>query len=254
MPGVGVETLSDHALIPVEAIPDTIDHLALWRTRVEPGTAAAYGSEHPAQEVSVAYVENGAITFERDGDTTVWRGDGRAEAAPVGTPYSLGSGDTSLEWDSESAFSFEVPAEEGLVILFVGMGDSIEPAEQQQQPPEVSVELFAYIFPEQADLERLLSQPLGVSFERVTLDPGAQLVLGRDEVPMISFIRLESGKLKYDEVPADEVSQADPDFTLWSGDTWTGQTPAAGNVHVLRNEGEEPAVALAVMLSHASQD
>ena len=86
----------------------------------------------------------------------------------------------------------------------------------------------------------------------ITLEPGAQLVLGRDEVPMLSFIRLESGKLKYDEVPADEVSQADPDFTLWSGDTWTGQTPAAGNVHVLRNEGDEPAVALAVTLSHAS--
>jgi hypothetical protein len=254
MPGVRVETLSDHALIPVEAIPEMIDHLALWRTWVEPGTTGELGSEHPSQGIKVAYVESGAVTLERDGDTTLWRGDGSVEAAPAGTPYSLGSGDTSLERDGTSSFSFEVPAEDGVVILYVGMSDSIEPAEAQQQPPGVSPEVLAYVFPDQADLEHLLSRPIGVSFERVTLDPGAQLVLGLDEVPMLSFIRLESGKLKYDEVPATEVSQADPDFTLWSGDTWTGQTPAAGNVHVLRNEGDEPAVALAVVLSHVSED
>ena len=77
-------------------------------------------------------------------------------------------------------------------------------------------------------------------------------MLGPDDVPMLSFIWLESGRLRSGSAAADEVSRADLERTLPEGSAWRQETPPAGTVHVLRNENDQPAVGIAAVLSHPS--
>jgi hypothetical protein len=119
-------------------------------------------------------------------------------------------------------------------------------------PPGADWRLLDYIFPLGATAEDWFSAPIAVSYQRITWEPGAQLVLGPEEVPMLSFIWLESGTLKSGELALDEVSGAELSGTVPTGWTWRQETPPDGTVYVLRNGGDEPAVGIAAVLSHPS--
>ena len=164
---------------------------------------------------------------------------------------SASAGDTVLFYNGAAAMAFENGPDE-YVSFFVGAGNSHSQETPQVGPPGSEWRHLDYIFPPRETAEAWFSAPIAVTYERITWEPGAQLVLGSDEVPMLSFIWLESGELKYREVPADEAPKRILNFRLPSGGTWRGLPPADGNVHVLRNEGNEPTVAVGVTLSHAS--
>jgi len=249
--GVTVEVLSDVGVVPLDAFPEDADHVAYARLSVQPGLSGEVGSGQPQEYSSLEYVDEGASIATSAERSRIWRADGTIEDIPAGVASSAGAGDTLLSYDGAAAMAFENGPDE-YVSFFVGAGNSRNKAEPQVDHPGAEWRLLDYIFPEPPTVAEWFSAPIAVTYERITWEPGAQLVLGPDEVPMVSFIWLESGELKYREVPADEASQAALNFMLLSGGTWTGQPPADGNVHVLRNEGDEPTVAMGVTLSHAS--
>jgi hypothetical protein len=249
--GATVEVLSDVGVIPLEAIPQDADHVTYARVSVEPGVSGEVGSGQPQRWASLEYVVAGASSATIAGRSRIWRTDGTIEDIPAGVASTASTGDTMLTYDGAAAMAFENGPDE-YVSFLVLPGNSRDQADPQVSPPGSEWRLLDYTFPGSPTVAEWFSAPIAVTYERITWEPGAQLVLGPDEVPMLSFIWLESGELKYREVPADEVSQADLNFRLLSGGTWTGQPPADGDVHVLRNEGDQPAVAMGVTLSHAS--
>jgi len=249
--GVTVEVLSDVGVIPLEAIPVDADHVSYARISSDPGVSGEVGSGQPQAWANLEYVDEGASSATVAERSRIWRADGSVEDIPAGVASSVSAGDTVLCYDGAAAMAFENGPDE-YVSFFVGAGNSRAQAQPQVSPPGSEWRLLDYIFPPLKTAEAWFSAPIAASYERITWEPGAQLVLGSGEVPMLSFIWLESGELKYREVPADEASDASLNYRLVSGGTWTGQPPADGNVHVLRNEGDVPAVAMGVTLSHAS--
>jgi hypothetical protein len=246
-----VEVLSDVGVIPLEAIPEDADHVTFARISTDPGVSGEVGSGQPQQWANLEYVDEGVSIATIAERSRIWRADGTIEDIPAGVASSASEGDTLLSYNGAAAIAFENGPDEW-VSFFLGAGNSRAQADPQVGPLGSEWRHLDYIFPPRATAEAWFSAPIAVSYERTTWEPGAQLVLGSDEVPMLSFIWLESGELQYREVPADEVSQANLNFRLPLGGTWRGLPPADGNVHVLRNEGDQPAMAMGVTLSHAS--
>ena len=247
-----VEVLSDVGVIPLEAIPEDADHVTYARLSLEPGVSGQVGSAQPQEWANLEYAVAGSIRSTWTTPVRVWQVDGSVVDYPAGTPQEGYAGEVALFYNGGAANVFENPGADEYVSFFVGAGNSHSQETPQVGPSGSEWRHLDYIFPARETAEAWFSAPIAVTYERITWEPGAQLVLGSDEVPMLSFIWLESGELKYREVPADEVSQADLNFRLPSGGTWRGLPPADGNVHVLRNERDQPAVAMGVTLSHAS--
>ena len=248
-----VEVLSDVGVIPLEAIPEDADHVTYARISAEPGVSGQVGSAQPQEWANLEYTQSGTISSTWDIPVRVWQLDGSVVDYPAGTPQKAHAGEVALFHNGGAAVVFENTGPDEAVSFFVGVGNSRDQETPQVGPPGTEWRILDFVFPYPTLAEAWFSAPIAVSYERITWEPGAQLVLGTDEVPMLSFIWLESGELKYREMPADEASRADINFTLWTGDTWTGRTPADGHVHVLRNEGDVPAVGTGVTLSHVSK-
>ena len=247
-----VEVLSDVGVIPLEAIPDDADHVTYARISVEPGISGGGPGNYPQSWSNLEYVSSGTLSATPETNRVFWRADGSVEESPSGSTAEMRVGDTVLSWNGGAAGQWENSGPEEWVSFFVGAGNSHEPDVEPVVIPGVEWRHLDYIFPPQATVEDWFSAPIAVSYEQITWEPGAQLALGPGEVPMLSFIWLESGKLRFDQVVVDQVDQADLDWTLLQETTWRGQTPDDGTVHVLRNEGDEPAVAMGVTLSHDS--
>jgi hypothetical protein len=105
------------------------------------------------------------------------------------------SGDTVLSWNGAVAWELENPGLEEYVVFSVLVADSHHPEVETELVPGIEWRTLDYIFPLGANAFDWFSAPIAVSYRRVTWEPGAQLVLGPDEAPMLSFIWLESGQL-----------------------------------------------------------
>jgi hypothetical protein len=245
--------LSDVGVIPLEAIPEDADHVTYARISVEPGVSGEVGSAQPQEWANLEYTESGTISSTWDTLVRVWQVDGSVIDYPAGTPQEGHTGEVALFYNGGAAVVFENTGPDEAVSFFVGAGNSRSQETPQVGPPGTEWRHLDYVFPHPATADAWFSAPIAVSYERITWEPGAQLVLGPEEVPMLSFIWLESGRLKYGEVPPGDVAETDLVSTLAAGFTWRGQAPSDDTVYVLRNEGDEPAVAIGVTLSHASE-
>ena len=246
------QILSDVGVIPLEAIPENADHITFARIVIEPGVSGEGPSYQPQRWTNLEYADQGWTRGTSAERSRFWHADGTTVDVPAGAPQGLAAGDVELYYNGAAPGTFENPGADTYVSFFLGVGNSLDPETGSASPPGVDWQLLDYIFPGPAQLDAWLAAPIGVSYQRITWEPGAQLVLGPDEVPMLSFIWLESGKLKSGEVAVDEVSRAELSQTVPTGWTYRQERPPDGNVYVLRNEGDEPAVGIAAVLSRPS--
>jgi hypothetical protein len=250
--GATVEILSDVGVIPLEAIPNLADHVAFVRLSVEPAISGGGPGNHPQSWASLDYVASGSLTATPETARVYWRADGSVQEVPAGMTAGERSGDTVLSWNGAAAWELENQGLEEYVVFSVLVADSYHPEVETELVPGIEWRTLDYIFPLGANAFDWFSAPIAVSYQRITWEPGAQLVLGPDEVPMLSFIWLESGQLKSGEVAVDEVSRTELVLTIPTGWTYRQERPPDGTVYVLRNEGDAPAAGIVAVLSHPS--
>ena len=247
-----VEILSDVGVIPLEAIPEDADHVTFARNVIEPGVSGEGPSYQPQRWTNLEYAMQGTSRGTSAELSRIWRADGTTADVPAGAPLDLTAGDVELYYNGAAPVMFENPGADPYVSFFLGVGNSLDPEIGSAAPPGLDWRLLDYIFPLGATADAWFSAPIAVTYQRITWEPGAQLVLGPAEVPMLSFIWLESGTLKSGEVAVEEVSGAELSGTVPTGWTYRQETPPDDTVYVLRNEGDEPAVGIAAVLSHPS--
>jgi hypothetical protein len=192
---VVVEVLSDRGVMPGEAIPEDAVRIALTRTSIEPGLSGEKGSDQPHAWASLEYVQHGSLTFTDDDRMRIWRAGGATEDVPAGTTVSVETGDLVLFYEGGAGRSFTNLGPEPFVTITVAVGDDRTPAEPQGPPPGVDWRLLDLnvLPPESVDL--LFTTPVAVTFERVTLAPGAELMFGVDDIPMLTFVYVEAGRV-----------------------------------------------------------
>ena len=250
--GVHIEVLSDRAVIPLEALPSDTDHAALWRDTRVPGMSATYGSFAPKSWAQVSYVLHGTATATDNAKERGWLPDGSIEDVAAGTEFSLRAGETWLSYNGGAGFRFE-NGPEPFVVLSVGVGDNLAPAVQPAPVTGETTDLFTFTFPPRDQLQAWLSAPIAVTFQRVTLDPGASLVLETEDIPMLTFTGVESGSVRWGHSSS---AEPDPQMTgsvMSEGMAAYRSTPGSDRVVVVANAAEEPAVLLQAVLSPASE-
>jgi hypothetical protein len=247
-----VEVLNDAGVIPLEAIPEDADHITFARIVIEPGVSGEGPSYQPQRWTNLEYADQGWTRGTSAERMRFWHADGTTVDVPAGAPQDQAAGDVALYYNGAAPGTFENPGADTYVSYFLGVGNSLDPETGSASPPGLDWQMLDYIFPLGPNALDWFSAPIAVSYLRITWEPGDQLVLGPDEVPMLSFIWLESGTLKSGEMALDEVSGAELSETVPTRWTYRQETPPDGTVYVLRNEGDEPAVGMAAVLSHPS--
>jgi hypothetical protein len=245
-----VEVLSDIGVIPLEAIPDDADHVTLARVSVEPGVTVESPGSYPHTWAQLDYVEEGTIASTHETDWRMWRAAGTVEDALAGTTREALAGDTVLRWNGGAAGRFENSGPEEFVMFFIGVGDSHPPEVAPAAVPGVEWHNLDWNFPGPELLAEWLSAPIAVSYERITFEPGAQLVFGADEASLLTFMWLEGGTLRTDTTGADGAAGAELRGHLSAGTAWQVKPPPSDKVRVLRNVGDEPAALIRVALAH----
>lgn len=247
-----VEVLSDIGVIPREAIPHSADNVTLARVSVEPGVSAEGAGNYPQSWAELNYVEKGAIAITPDADWRTWRADGTVEDTLAGTTREARAGDTVLSWNGGAAGRFENPGPEEFVMLSIGVGNSLEPEVEPAIVPGTEWRIIDWNYPSQDLLVEWFSAPIAVAFERVTFEPGAQLEFGPDEESLLTYMWLESGTLRTDTLPPDDVAAAELRGYVPTQKAWEATQPRPDTVRVLRNVGDEPASLIRVVLTHTS--
>ena len=252
-PGVSVEVLSDHGVIPGEAIPEEAVRLVFARTSIEPGVTGEIGSAQPHEWASLEYVQQGSLTVADNDRVAIWRADGTTEDLSAGTTASADAGDLVLFYDGGAGRSLTNAGPETFVTYSVAVGDSEDPAEPPVLPSGVDWQLLVFdpLAPGTVDL--WFTRPVAVAFERLTFDPGSQLVLGSDEAGLRRLLALEAGRLESGFAAPTEVDGALNDsvrFIAPDADILTSRSFADDTVYVIRNESDEPAVVMSATLTN----
>ncbi len=243
--GVDVDVLSDRGVIPVEAIPPDVDHTWFARVMVEPSSSAEEGSEEPAGYTYVEYVEQGSAQVVKDTRAHLWGEDGSDGAPDPMATIALGAGDVVLYYDGAASGSWVIDGTEPYVSFIVGIANSIEPQTPREPAPGADYQLLVWDFPAEETLTELISAPVAVILERITFDPGGQLVLDSDEAGVLRLLALEEGRLESGFAAPSEVDGALTDsvrFIAPDADILTSGSFAGDTVYVIRNASDEPAV------------
>ncbi len=253
VPRASVKVLADHGVIPGEAIPEDAVRLGIARTSIEPGVTGEVGSAQPHEWASLEYVERGSITWTDNDRAVIWRADGATEDLPAGTTASADAGDLVLFYNGGAGRSFTNEGPETFVSYALSVGDSDDPAEPPVLPTGMDWRLLDLnvLPPETVDL--LFATPVAVTFERLTFDPGGQLVLGSDEAGLLRLLVLEAGRLESGFAAPSEIDAALTNsvrFIAPDADQLTSESFADDTVHVIRNDSDELAIMLSATLTH----
>jgi hypothetical protein len=251
--GVTVEVLNGQAVIPLEAIPEDADHITFARSVIEPGVSGEGPSYQPQRWTNLEYADQGWTRGTSAERSRVWHADGTTVDVPAGAPQDLAAGDVELYYNGAAPGTFENPGTDTYVSFFLGVGNSLSPETGSAPPPGVDWQRLDYIFPGPEQLDAWLAAPIAVTFQRITLEPGASMVVTPEEVPMLTFSYYESGETMWAARDAADTTVPQNGAKLPTGMAvhWSMLPP--DRVFVLWNPGEVPSVLIQAVLSPASE-
>jgi hypothetical protein len=250
--GVSIEVLSDRLVIPLEALPTGTDHAVFFRLTITPGASGARGSSAPQSWAEAIYTQSGTITGTSGANARIWHLNGSIEDVPAGVEYSARAGETGLSFDGATGGPFENAGPEPYVDLRVLIGNSLDPAVRPAPIAGVTSDLGTFGAPDPVQMRHWVSAPIAVTFQRVTLEPGASMVLLAEDVPMLTFTGVDSGSVMWTGTSVDAPYPQNVGSELGEGRATSWLTPPSGRAIIVSNAGEQPAVLLQAVLSPAT--